>query len=195
LLQNGETLLTRVIDTAMWRFGKDGFSPSIVKLIRGSLEERDSAGSTPLLRWTYSRSPLECGLQLLEYGADINAQDSKGNSMLHLLCENLKLYEVRELGKKGWLAGCDFALENQAGETVLQAAQLKQLTLHVRRITSAPTADALVMFVQAQEEVWQQHVRPAMHSAVAEQILLEVAELAMQYVDGSNEFKDGSGNQ
>ena len=149
-----------------------------------SVHERNKAGRTPLLEYAATATPqidLANAMRLLlEHGADLNAQDSDGDGLLHHLALKGALDVLEDLLSGEGAIHIDFFLVNSAGQT---AADLAAIQL-VEKPKSAP-ARQLHQLLLSQQSLWMLHVRPLVQQCVEAALIPDLAALVLAYVEGS----------
>jgi len=147
-----------------------------------SPDVRDSTGRTPLLHlfgralstgqdeWHSMRSVFV----LLEHGADIDAADRKGNTVMHRLKE-LSPARQLELRLSGWMETADIKLRNEDGRTPLQVA---------KDIGSGPNAKAAASLLSALQDYWPTRTRPTIKAALTAhgRMIPDLADIVIGYM-------------
>jgi len=139
-------------------------------------------------------------LMLLEAGADFNAahKGKDGNTALYLLVDHRRLPVLRELAAAGWLAVADFELpghidDDQPDETVFDLIKRKW---HVEdeekdeTFWKAPlNADAqeMLSLLTGYQELWNQQTRKVIVARLEVQLIPELAELVVSFIDGGKD--------
>lgn len=144
--------MTREQQEALGRMILEGFRTKDAEVVEGCLKRGanpdvtftdDSVnGARPLLHWAAANFHPEAMAKLLDYGADINIRDGKGNSALHFAITQSRADAVEYLMSRG----ADPLAQNNDGVVALEAARAlrtdydyyKQLRT---RIIKAMTAD------------------------------------------------------
>ena len=178
-------LLSRVLPAST-----DAFSYKLTEalVLHGvNIHQRNKQGRTVALSLAAAQvsswAKSACGLHLLlQHGADINAQDNSGDTLLHHLICNKELRVLRD-----WIqcdvsnvSRLDLFVLNHAGHTPADLAALK----HAQQPDSTDCSQ-VHRIVQAQTNLWRSCIRPALLSALSETMIPELANLTLGYVDGS----------
>lgn len=123
-----------------------------------------------------------CGLQLLlEHGADPNAQNGHGDSLLHYLAYHDNEGPLRRLAESGLLERADLFAVNKKGETPLSLAWIREAEKpeDAGRVT-------VRQFLHAQEQAWRSNVRPLLLTELAAVGFTPTpAAVVVGFVDGS----------
>jgi len=149
-----------------------------------SVDARNKKGHTPLLTaaacfWPTERSAVGIRL-LLSHGADLNAQDSDGDGILHHFARAGAFDVLEDLLNGEGAIHVDFFLVNSAGQT---AADLAAIQL-AEKPNSVP-ARQLHQLLLSQQSLWMLHVRPLVQQCVEAALIPDLAALVMAYVEGS----------
>lgn len=166
----------------------------LIKLLidRGvSVHARNKEGCTPLLQIASVLNPTSASaggmLPLFSHGADLNAQDNDGNSLVHLLVKRKALVVLQNLLSSDQVDRVAWFLANSAGQTAtdLAADQLAQRD-------AAPDRDQLDEFwmhrlLLASQKTWTAYSRPIVQGAVESVLVPDLAALVLGYVDGSGQ--------
>jgi hypothetical protein len=148
------------------------------------LNRRDSDGMTPLLRWGMQavRWSAPAGLTLLvERGADVEARDPHGQTVLHQLLQR-RCYVMTIA-----------VLDHIAAETVMAVRDTEGRTLEQSLASSsaeyaAPSGDKehVKQLLQRAREQWQRQDRPQRLQLLSEEdyLIPDVAQLVLSYLDG-----------
>jgi hypothetical protein len=120
-------------------------------------------------------------LVLLEAGADFDAMHEHSRTALYQLCDNVRLQVLREISEAGWLVMANLDLPGMGGETPIECLQAKL----VENSDDADAAEMLELF-SAQKDIWTACARPTILAqlGVHEQLIPELAELIVSYIDG-----------
>lgn len=122
----GRNVLHHMIED---HYGKDlsEFEVSLAKVLKtnpGLINQTDGEGKTPLhyaIRRAAQRRDSGVANQLLEYGADPLAITKNGDTMLHILAQNLEVQQLRTLFQELVNRGIDVNARNVQGESMLFA--------------------------------------------------------------------------
>ena len=147
------------------------------------IHQRNKQGRTVALCHAHmlrSQHKYACTLHsLLRHGADINAQDSNGDTLLHYFIRNQAVDVLRELLDVG-ASGLDLFVLNNAGHAPADLAAIK----HAEKPDDNKRSQ-IHRIIRAQVQVWRSRIRPAVLSALGEPLIPDLAKLVLGYVDGS----------
>jgi hypothetical protein len=114
------------------------------------------------------------------HGADIDARDDAGKTVVHWLVEGAHLCTLEGLVDAGWLLVADLSLLSNAGETPLQVAQRQhgaQPTDVKRRV--------ICDLLRATQMMWTAKARPLLHQWLSHSLLIpDMASIVLSFVDG-----------
>ncbi len=146
---------------------------------------------TPLQNWCiHSDLMFAKGiLTLLDAGADFDSTNESGWTALYQLCFHSRLQVLRELSEAGWLEVANIELPGRGGETPIAYLQRKLL----EEPDDADVAEMLEL-LSAQKKLWRTAARPVILAqlGVHEQLIFELAELIVSYIDGGKDTTAGN---
>jgi hypothetical protein len=149
-----------------------------------SIHARGADGDTPIENWCASIKPVppKSILFLLDAGADLDTLHSTGCTALYHLCKLKHVEILRTLSNAGWL----------------ESAHLDMPIALLQHMLSEKPADndvaEMLELLVAQKQHWKMHVRAAVVAelTVHEQLVPELAELIVSFMDGSSSAKASS---
>lgn len=115
--------------------------PIMEKLLAAGLDinQKDKLGRTPLITIGYMRNGYEAARMLLDHGADPNAQDAHGNTLLHLLADATTVADATQTIALLLENGADVNLRNQNKITPLVSAVKRGKPAVVESLLNAGT--------------------------------------------------------
>ena len=153
--------------------------------------ERNQKGRTPLLKFAASAAPqihsADAMRLLLQYDADLNAQDKTGNGVLHYLIQADALELLADFCTGGGVSRLDCFISNSSRQNPFD--------LVADRLAKDPTdeqaQDMHRVLKTAQTALWDKHTRPVLQLHLDQVLALhDLAEMALGFLDGSSRPSD-----
>ena len=162
-----------------------------------SVRTRNKKGRTPLLEYAATaatRTKSANGLRLLLlHGADLNAQDSDGDGVLHHLARRQALGVLEDLCAGSGVGHLDYALLNAVDHTAVDVADFALMDAaessgnsETEETEGEKRAGRIRRLLLAQTALWTKHIRPVLLRCLDGVLpVADMAKLVLVYVDGS----------
>ena len=131
-IENGAELTQQTLQGVnALHMAAQGNSPNIMHLLLRKCEgfdinQKDHSGANPLLWSSFCGSEISLTYILAQEDVDINAQNEKGQTALHLAINSLNSRKIVNITKRLLLKGADISIKDNKGRTPIEQCK-KQL--------------------------------------------------------------------